>query len=62
MKSKTNFIAFFCTGFLYFFDYSMDKFYFRDVGIDESLSAREHKGPEVEEVGVSVLQMHHLSL
>lgn len=33
----------------------MDKLYFRDVGIDESLSVRENMVPEVEDLGVSVL-------
>lgn len=33
----------------------MDKFYFRGVGIDESLSDRENMGLEVEDLGVSVL-------
>lgn len=32
----------------------MDKFYFRDVGIDKSLSVMENMGPEVEDLGVSV--------
>lgn len=42
-------------GFWFFYYYLMDKFYFRDVGIDESLSVRENMGPEVEDLGVSVL-------
>lgn len=33
----------------------MAKFYFRDVGINESLSVRENMGPEVEDLGVSAL-------
>lgn len=41
--------------FLYLNYYLMYKFYFRDVGIDESLSVRENMGPEVEDLGVSVL-------
>lgn len=47
--SKTYFVVFFCTVFLYFYYYLMEIFYCRDVGIDESLSAREHMGPKVED-------------
>lgn len=49
------FVVFSFTGFLYFYYYYlMDKFYFRDVGIDKSLSVMENMGPEVEDLGVSV--------
>lgn len=54
-KIQKYFVVFSCTGFLYFYYYLMDKFYFRDVSIDESLSVRENMGPEVEDLGVSVL-------
>lgn len=54
-KIQKYFVVFSCTGFLYFNYYLMDKMYFRDVGIDESLSVRENMGPEVEDLGVSVL-------
>lgn len=42
-------------GFWVFYYYLMDKFYFRDVGIDEFLLVRENMGLEVEDLGVFVL-------